>query len=62
MKMDASVATSPYKLTVKNLYDESKPINTELVFDPDQASLDFSMNYDLGSILTSKFNSANSLK
>ncbi|XP_052103584.1 uncharacterized protein LOC127737090 [Mytilus californianus] len=47
MKMDASVETSPFKLTIKNLYDDTKPINTELTVDPNDSSLDFNMNYDI---------------
>ncbi|CAC5383680.1 unnamed protein product [Mytilus coruscus] len=47
MKMDASVETSPFKLTIKNLYDDTKPINTELTVDPNDGSLDFNMNYDI---------------
>ncbi|XP_063427202.1 apolipophorins-like [Mytilus trossulus] len=47
MKIDARVETSPFKLTIKNLYDDTKPINTELTVDPNDGSLDFNMNYDI---------------
>ena len=47
MKIDARVETSPFKLTMKNLYDDTKPINTELTVDPNDGSLDFNMNYDI---------------
>lgn len=50
MSMEASFDTKPYRLSFKNLYDDSKPINTELTVDPEDASLDFNMNYDIGKL------------
>jgi hypothetical protein len=46
--MDASVESSPFKLSIKNMYDDMKPSNMELTVDPNQANLDFNMNYDIG--------------
>ena len=40
--------TAPYKIYIKNMYDNTKPINAELVMDPSDVSLDVNMNYDIG--------------
>ncbi|XP_063427206.1 uncharacterized protein LOC134710744 [Mytilus trossulus] len=47
MKLDARVETSPFKLTIKNLLDDTKPINSQLIVDHDDGSLNFYMNYDI---------------
>lgn len=51
MSMEASFDSNPYRVSVKNLYDESKPINAEVTVDPRDVSLDFSMNYDIGNYI-----------
>lgn len=51
MRMDASVESSPFKLSIKNMHDDMKPSNMELTVDPNQASLDFNMNYDIGRLI-----------
>ncbi|CAG2256768.1 unnamed protein product [Mytilus edulis] len=47
MKLDARVETSPFKLTIKNLVDDTKPINSQLTVDHNDGSMDFNMNYDI---------------
>lgn len=40
--------TAPYKVSIKNLYDNAKPVSADIVFDPSDASIDVNMNYDIG--------------
>ncbi|VDI44373.1 Hypothetical predicted protein [Mytilus galloprovincialis] len=39
--------TAPYKVSIKNLYDNAKPVSADIVFDPSDASIDVNMNYDI---------------
>lgn len=39
---------SPYRLALTNKYDDNRPLNTIVSFDPTKRSIDFQMNYDPG--------------
>lgn len=43
-----ALTDSPYRLALTNKYDDKRPLNTILSFDPSKRSVDFQMNYDLG--------------
>lgn len=44
--------SAPYRISIQNLYDNIKPINAEVVLDPSDTSLDASINYDIGTLIT----------
>ena len=49
IQMSGSVQTaSPYKLRIDNLYDDTKPVSTELSLDTAQPSIGLKVNYDTG--------------
>jgi hypothetical protein len=50
MAMSGKIETKPYRLSLRNVYDNSKKIDSRITFDPENRLLDAQINYDIGNL------------
>lgn len=48
MRMSGKIETSPYRLSLRNVYDDSKEINSLITFDTEKKLLEAQTSYDIG--------------
>ncbi|XP_056021701.1 uncharacterized protein LOC130054813 [Ostrea edulis] len=47
MIMSGKIETKPYRLSLRNMYDNTKEIDSRITFDPENKLLDAQINYDI---------------
>ena len=50
MAMSGKIETKPYRLSLRNVYDNTKKIDSRITFDPKNKLLDAQINYDIGNL------------
>lgn len=48
--MSGKIETKPYRLSLRNMYDNTKEIDSRITFDPENKLLDAQINYDIGKV------------
>ena len=48
MSMSGKIETNPYRLSLRNLYDDSKEVRSQIMFDLEKKIVDAQTIYDIG--------------
>ena len=48
MSMSGKIETNPYRLSLRNLYDDSKEVRSQIMFDLEKKIVDAQTSYDIG--------------